>query len=178
MTTELAWHFVGATLRDGRPIPPDGEWLVYEGPIEMCFTGLHASTRILDALVDAPGGTICRVEVGEVDERDGDKLVARRRRILWRIEGDAILRAFARRAALSVAHLWEIPDVVRLYLETGDETLRDAASAAASAAARAAASAAASAAGRAAASAAAWAALNADLHSAVATAAGHPEDKP
>jgi hypothetical protein len=22
----LAWHFVGATLRDGRPIPPDGEW--------------------------------------------------------------------------------------------------------------------------------------------------------
>ena len=26
--TVLAWHFVGDTLRDGRSIPPDGEWSV------------------------------------------------------------------------------------------------------------------------------------------------------
>ena len=29
-TTIQAWHFVGATLRDGQPIPPDGEKLVFE----------------------------------------------------------------------------------------------------------------------------------------------------
>lgn len=37
------------------------------------------------------------------------------------------LNLFARKCALSVAHLWEMPDIVRQYLETGDETLRDAA---------------------------------------------------
>ena len=32
---------------------------------------------------------------------------------------------------MSVIHLWDAPDVVRQYLETGDESLRDAAQAAA-----------------------------------------------
>ena len=198
MTTERAWHFVGATLCDGRPVPPDDEWLVHEGPIKMCYTGLHASTCILDALNYARHGTICRVEVAEIAERDTDKLVARRRRILWRVDDtDAILRAFARRAALSVAHLWNMPVVVRQYLETGDENLRAAANDAARAANAAAnAASAATRESACAASAAAWAAwadsrgaarsaecaarasLNADLHSAIATAAGHPEDKP
>jgi hypothetical protein len=34
---------------------------------------------------------------------------------------------FARRCALDVAHLWDAPDVVRRFLETGDESLRYAA---------------------------------------------------
>lgn len=38
-----------------------------------------------------------------------------------------ILRKFANRCALSVAHLWDMPVLTRRYLETGDETLRDAA---------------------------------------------------
>ena len=37
---------------------------------------------------------------------------------------EALLRDFARRCALSVAHLWEMPDYVRQYLETGDESMR------------------------------------------------------
>ena len=37
------------------------------------------------------------------------------------------LRKFARCCALDVAHLWNMPDVVREYLETGDDTKRDAA---------------------------------------------------
>lgn len=32
----IAYHFVGDTLRDGRPVPPDGEWLRHIGPIHMC----------------------------------------------------------------------------------------------------------------------------------------------
>lgn len=120
----LAWHFVGTVLRDGRPIPPDGEWLHHDGDIEICASGLHASERLIDALNYAPGSTICRVAVDGVAERQDDKLVARSRAILWRVaNADNLLRAFARKAALSVIHLWDAPEVVRRYLETGDESL-------------------------------------------------------
>lgn len=162
---EAAWHFAGATLRDGRPLPEDGKWLKHEGEIVMCETGLHASRRVIDALQYAPGSTICRVSCRKVeDERKDDKFVCRERRIDWRIEnGDAVLRAFARKAALSVIHLWNAPAIVRQYLETGDESIRDAARAARDAArdARAAARAAAMAAAMDAAMDAAWAARDA-----------------
>jgi hypothetical protein len=45
---------------------------------------------------------------------------------------ESVLREFARWCALSVAHLWDMPDVVRAYLETGDEKIRASASDAAS----------------------------------------------
>ena len=57
-----------------------------------------------------------------------------------------MLREFARWCALSVIDKWDAPEIVRRYLETGDESIRAAAIAAASAAASDAASAAASAA--------------------------------
>ena len=60
-----AWHFVGEMLRDGRPVPPDGEWLVHDGKLVMCESGYHASEQLLDALYYAPGSIICRVEMGE-----------------------------------------------------------------------------------------------------------------
>src|SRR5690606_22275637 len=128
----FAWHFVGAALRDGRAVPPDGEWLVHEGDVEMCISGLHASRKVIDALNYAPGSTICRVVVADVVIDECHKLVARRRAILWRVDTDDLLRKFARQAALSVIHLWDAPEVVRRYLETGDETLKDAARAVAS----------------------------------------------
>ena len=37
------------------------------------------------------------------------------------------IRQFARDCALDVIHLWDAPSVVKEYLETGDEKLRDAA---------------------------------------------------
>ena len=150
----LAWHFVNKTLRDGSPIPKDGEWFVWSGPIEMCRLGLHASLHPFDALQYAPGSMLCRVECqGDMQHQD-DKLVCRERRIVQRHEMEQELRAFAREQALSVVHLWNAPPAVIDYLTTGDETKRDAAWAAAGAAAWAAAGAAA----RAAARAAAWAA--------------------
>ena len=153
-----AWHFTADELRDGRPIPPVGEVLRHDGPVEICVTGLHASERIFDALTYAPGHVIHRVECGDIVQAQDDKFVCRERTILWSVDGEDVLRAFARRVALDVIHLWDAPDVVRKYLETGDEKLRDAARDAAWAAASAAASAAARDAARAAASAAAWAA--------------------
>ena len=135
----LGWHFVGESLRDGRPIPDDGVTLQHGGELALCKSGLHASIRIIDALNYAPGATICRVRCGGIIVESGDKIVASERTILWRVDGDSLLREFARTCAMDAIHLWEAPPIVRQYLETGDTSLRPAAQNAAWAAARAAA---------------------------------------
>lgn len=124
------WHFVGATLRDGRPVPPDGEWLDHDGPAMPCVSGLHASEHPFDSLQYAPGPILCRVELrGDLSPHGDpvDQWGGRRRRILARRDATAMLRRFAADQALGVAHLWDMPDVVRQYLTTPDESLRDAA---------------------------------------------------
>ncbi len=169
MSSELlAWHFVGSELRDGQPVPEDGEVLRHDGELVMCNEGLHASVRAVDALGYAPGAIACRVKCGGVIVHDDDKLACSERTILWRVDTEELLRDFARQCALDVIGLWDATRVVRRYLETGDESLRDAAMAASgpdgtsvSTAAGTAAWAAASAAARDAASRAAWAAKEA-----------------
>ena len=157
-----AWHFVGPTLRDGRPIPADGEWLVYVGSLVLCESGLHASEHPFDAFKYASmGSTLCEVELDGEILRDTDKLVAARRRIIRRIDAVPLLRDFARWCALQVIHLWDAPPVVREYLETGREEIRAAAEDAAWDAACDAARAASSAASSAAAWPAAWDAVGA-----------------
>src|SRR5690606_14913027 len=126
-----AYHFVGASLRDGRPVPPDGAWLVHDGPVKLRVSGLHASRRPWDALQFAPGATLCLVDLYEIVVEAGNTLVARRRRLVRRVDLTADLRAFPLQCARDVLHLWDAPDVVRRYLESGDETLRAAAWAAA-----------------------------------------------
>jgi hypothetical protein len=134
-----AYHFVGATLRDGRPVPPDGEWLVHDGPLKMCESGLHASIHPFDALNYAPGETLCLVDLDGEIVTEGDKSVATKRRIVARINAAEMLWTFARLCASGVLHRWDAPQVVKDYLTTGDETLRAAARDAARDAARAAA---------------------------------------
>ena len=76
-----AWHVTTDRLRDGRPIPPIGEWLVHDRKPEICEHGFHASRRLRDALSYAPYGStfVHRVRLsGDVTEQ-ADKLVARRR---------------------------------------------------------------------------------------------------
>jgi hypothetical protein len=165
MKTITAYHFTGDTLRNGEPIPKLGRWLKHEGEIIACNSGLHASVHPYDALKFAPGPILHQVELrGEIVSHGTpvDKLVGRERKIIASVDATPILRRFAQLSALSVAHLWDAPDLVLEYLFTGDENLMAAAMAAAwaaaVAAARAAAVAAARAAARAAAMAAAWAA--------------------
>lgn len=133
-STVKGWHFVGDTLRDGRPVPADGEVLVHTGRVEMCRSGLHASARVIDALQNAPGSTVCRVTVGDVRDYQYDKMVGRARTILWRVNAKALLEDFARLCALDVIDRWNAPNIVRRWLETGDEDLRPEAEAAEAAA--------------------------------------------
>jgi hypothetical protein len=123
----FAWHWVRDKLRDGRDIPEDGVELLHDGEVSICETGLHASITVLDALRYAPGNTVCRVLCKDIVERHDDKFVCRSRTILWRVDAEPVLREFARKVASDVLHLWDAPQVVKDYLATGDESLRDAA---------------------------------------------------
>jgi len=127
MDANLAYHFVGKTLRDGRPVPADGEWLEHDGELELCASGLHASLDPFDALQYAPGSTLCLVELGGEIAHGHGKVVATRRKIIKRIDAEPLMLEFARWCALQVIELWDAPDVVRQYLTTGSEALRDAA---------------------------------------------------
>lgn len=95
----LAWHFTdGMTLRDGQPLVV-GKTYRHNEKVELCESGYHASRILFDALRYAPGTQLSRVECwGDVKE-DGDKLVARNRRVLWTIDATMILHEFACRVA-------------------------------------------------------------------------------
>src|SRR3990167_2479707 len=122
MKTNLAWHFVGVILRDGSPIPADGEWLAYSGPCKMCESGLHASRNPFDALQYAPGDTLCLVEIADIVEEEADKLLCRKRKIIVRMDATEMLRYFARMQAVSCLAQWKYePDQIILdWLMTGD----------------------------------------------------------
>lgn len=62
-----AYHFVGDTLRDGRPVPKDGEVLVHDGPV-MRNSGRQAnetdcSTDRSGAGAHPCGGYRCRTYI-------------------------------------------------------------------------------------------------------------------
>jgi hypothetical protein len=106
------------------------------GPIIMCKHALHASRTPLDALSYAPGPYLYRVRCwGDVAE-ETDKLGARHREYVAMVDATNMLRSFAREQALSVIHFWDAPEVVKQYLETGNEALISAARSTARSAAR------------------------------------------
>ncbi|HEX7051764.1 MAG TPA: hypothetical protein VF188_16280 [Longimicrobiales bacterium] len=160
MATMLGWYFAANDRRlgygDGRKIAV-GETHEIDGKPKLCERGLHASQRVIDALDYAPGPILYRVRLSGAIVHDDDKASATRRTYLAEIDATEMLRAFARSCARDVIDLWDAPEIVKRYLETGDETIRAAAWAAAWAAGAGAAATAAAWAARAAAD-AAWAA--------------------
>ena len=127
---KIFYHFTGATLRNGEPIPRKGRWLKHDGQVIPCESGLHASPTPFDALQYAPGEMLHQVQLRGTIIPHGDpvdKFAASERKIVATIECTPILRLFARRVALDVIHLWDAPQIVREYLETGDESKRAAA---------------------------------------------------
>ncbi|HEV2225036.1 MAG TPA: hypothetical protein VGR84_18740 [Candidatus Acidoferrales bacterium] len=119
---------------DGRPVII-GETLKVEPPIKCCVRGLHGSIHPFDALQYAPGPLLYRTRHSGMIDRQEDKLCSSERAAIAVIDATAVLRLHARKQALSVLHMWTAPEVVKIYIETGDENIRDAAWAAAWAAA-------------------------------------------
>ena len=58
MNKKICYHFHGATLRGGLAVPPLGEWLVHDGPVAPCYSGLHASEHPYDALTYGEGSVL------------------------------------------------------------------------------------------------------------------------
>jgi len=135
-----AWHFVGKSLRDGSPVPQDGEKLVFTGEPILCKQGYHASISPFDALQYAPGNILCRVECGGTIIKDTDKFVCTERTIIARMDATELCRYFARQAALSVIEHYPngTDDVVFDFLMTGEHAIAPNAAEAAYAAAEAA----------------------------------------
>jgi hypothetical protein len=129
-----AWYFSNTNCRlrydDNRKIKAGATHTVDCEPI-LCESGLHGSIDIRAALTYAPGPYIWRVNLSGDIVRGDDKLVATSREYLWGYDATEVLRKFARLCALDVIHLWDAPDVVVRYLQTGDESLRGTARAAA-----------------------------------------------
>ena len=114
----FGWHFCDSSehLRygDGRPIAVGTIHKVNCAPVP-CKAGLHASEFVLDALDYAPGNILYRVRLSGKIVHGDDKSCATQREYLWRIDAEPILRAFARKCALQVIHLWDCPRIVREY---------------------------------------------------------------
>jgi len=182
----LAWHFVqrhhfAPVLRDGVTIVQDVT--TYDGPMEMCRSGLHASVKAIDALGYAPGPICCRVECSGDIEQQSDKLICRKRRVLWMVYAVRPLKLWAcdcaERALIREREAGREPDprswkgieVQRSYLDgkATIEELKEAESA--SVAAWAAASSAASSAASAAARGTAWGTASDDAWDAASVAA-------
>lgn len=137
--SDYYWHFCPVDADgvprlgngDGREVRV-GETLTVDGVIAPCAHGLHASEHVIDALKYASSrSALCRVTLGGTIMHDADKYVASERTVIAMLsaaETNALLREFARWCALQVIDLWDAPPVVRDYLETGDESLRAAAS--------------------------------------------------
>jgi hypothetical protein len=135
----LAWYFAPNDRRlrygDGRYVRAGVTHRV-EGPPVLCEHGLHVSIRPIDALQYAHGSVACIVWIGGEIVTGYDKIAGTERTYLRTMRVDAVLRAYARWCALQAVHLWDCPDVVREWLETGREDLRDDALAAAWSSAR------------------------------------------
>jgi len=157
-----AWYFSDATKKllhgDGRGIAI-GVTHEVKGELKLCVTGLHASKKLIDALLYAPGSVVWQVELsGKILKGDNKMCASKRTYLAGGIDISKVLRKFARLQALSVIDKWDCPDIVRKWLETGDESIRSAAKSAAGLTAEAAAEAAAESAAWSAAESAAWAA--------------------
>jgi hypothetical protein len=106
----LGYHFVDVDeatgnikLRCGTVVADSGAWLPETEPV-MCSSGYHASERLKDALSYAPSGkALCIVEMPPSVERGSDKMVARTRRVLARIDVHSLLAVYAEDCAADFA---------------------------------------------------------------------------
>jgi len=141
--TVLAWHFLSADRRlgygDGRLVKK-GQTLRVEGEPALCWNGLHGSRRLIDALSNALGPIIERVEIGADKPYEivavENKLVGTWRKTLWWIDATMVLHEFACREAeealrdvgITDERYWDAIRIKRLWVQgkATDEELAEA----------------------------------------------------
>ena len=107
-----AYHFCAidskgdVILRDGNIVEP-GATEIFEDPVFICKSGLHASKHVFDALQYAPGPMLRLVECSDIVEEQNDKFVCRKRVELARIDASRLLREFACDCAERVLPIFE-----------------------------------------------------------------------
>ncbi len=104
-----AWHFLRAdrclnykhgNRREGRVEVKAGTTLrAKASDLKLCYYGLHASVRAIDALKYAPGCVISRVLCSGTVITSDDKLVCSQRKVLWLADATNTLHEFACRIA-------------------------------------------------------------------------------
>jgi len=128
---------------DGRVVRV-GETLTVDGPIVPCEFGLHASRRVLDALVYAPAWWLARVRLHGTVVKQADKLAASARTTVWLADVSRVLHTFACDVAEDAlrreqaagrepdSHFWEALQVKRAWIaDTATDAERRAAHSAA-----------------------------------------------
>jgi len=112
-----AWHFISNDRRLGygdNRIVKTGMTYKAKGEIELCRNGMHGSKRAIDALGYACGNIICEVDItGQIKQGD-DKIVGRRRKVIWMRDVTNILHEFACRCAEDSLKLVPKPDPISL----------------------------------------------------------------
>jgi len=183
MTKIKAWYFAANDNKlrygDNREIVL-GDTHEVKGEPVLCANGLHASERVIDALLHAPVSILYQVELSGKLDIGKDKLCATKRTYIQRIDATELLQEFARSQAL--INIEKIKpytseseyDVIVEYLETGDKQLLTAARSAARSAAESAAESAARSAARSAET-AVWSATEAAAWTAARSAARSAE---
>jgi hypothetical protein len=98
MTRQFGWHWMhnNRELQYGNGGRVLGTWDVCHaiGKPELCRTGLHWSSRIIDALNYAPGSIICRVETWGETVHGDDKSASEHRQIRWWLDAEMVLWAW------------------------------------------------------------------------------------
>lgn len=138
-----AWYFSDANKRlsygDGRKIKT-GITHKIDGTPVLCKRGLHGSERIIDALHYAPSAYLWLVQFGGEIVKGDNKCAAAERTYLAGFDATDMLREFARRQALinieKIKKYCTDDDYALIirWLNTGDDSILDAANAASSAA--------------------------------------------
>ena len=99
MMRQFGWHWLANSreLQYGSGGRTLGTWDVCHAPGTpvLCYTGLHWSPRIIDALNYAPGSIICRVETWGETVHDDDKSASEYRQIRWWIDAEMVLWSWA-----------------------------------------------------------------------------------
>ena len=109
----FGWHFLQKSreLRWGtQEVVETGKIYTAKGKLKMCYNGLHASARAIDALLYAPGPIVCRVELlGKRIDKE-DKSVAQERRVVALADATQVLHEFSCHCATAALCFAEIKD--------------------------------------------------------------------